>query len=110
MRFHLFIEIGVYTCLILFFIAFSFQIFFNYKNKINKLVAYSIAFGITFAAIYLCREETSWLFPYLGVAICISLRFIIKDKECKNKGKRIIAILGIPIRDTNSFYCNNIIN
>lgn len=110
MRFRLFIEIGIYTCLILFFIAFSFQIFFNYKNKLSKLITYSIAFGITFAAIYLCREETSWLLPYLVVAICIILGFIIKDKECKNKGKRLIAILGIPIRDTCSFYNNNIIN
>lgn len=88
---------GVYTALTLFLISFSFQIFFHYKGEIKKVIGYSIAFGITLAAIYLCREETAYLLPYLMIAMGIIIGFIIGDKNCDKKKQRVIAILGIPI-------------
>lgn len=87
---------GVYTALTLFFIAFSFQIFFHYKSDMKKVIVYSIAFGMSLAAIYLCREETSCLLPYLVIATISVLGFILGDKKCQKKRKRILCILGIP--------------
>ena len=88
---------GLYTILILFFAAFSLGLFFHYKSKMKQVVSYSIAFGITFAAICLCREETVWLYPYVIIGFIIIVGFILGDKECKNRRKRILCILGIPL-------------
>jgi len=88
---------GVYTCLILFLFSFSLNLFFNYKNTFLKLIISSCLFGLVISAIYLCREETFILIPYLIVASIIILSFIIFDKDCKNKVKRILCIFGIPI-------------
>lgn len=101
---------GIYISLILFFLTFSFQVFFNYKNKIIKLIFYSILFGINYAFLYLCREENVMLYPYLLIAISIILGFIIKDKECDLKKTRIICVLGIPIRNIINIYSYYFLN
>ena len=88
---------GLYTCLIMCLIAYSFQMFFNYKKDRKKLIIYSILFGITYGLIYLCREETSSLTPYIICAEIITLSFIIFDKKCNNKFQRVLSILGIPL-------------
>ncbi len=86
---------GLYTSLILFFISFSLLLFFNYSN-LKKVVIYSILFGLTITAIYLCREENIWLLPYIIVASIILILFILKDKKCKHKYKKILCISIIP--------------
>ena len=88
---------GLYTCLIMFLIAYSFRMFFNYKEDIKKLILYSILFGVTYGLIYLCREETISLTPYLICAGFITLSFIIFDKECDKKIQRVLCVLGIPL-------------
>lgn len=87
---------GLYTCLILFLLAFSFQIFFNYKSDIKNFALYSFLFGASYSLIYICREETVSLTPYLLCAGIIILGFIIFDKDCDNKIHKVIFVLGIP--------------
>ena len=87
---------GVYTSLILFFIAFSFCIFFNYKSLLKTMV-YSFLFGLTYTSIYFCREENVWLVPYILVAGFIIVIFIFKDKECKQKFGKVLSIIGVPV-------------
>lgn len=87
---------GIYISLIMLFFSLSFEMFFNYKS-LKKIIFYSIAFGITFACIYLCREETMWLYPYLILQYLIITLFIIKDKFCLNKIKKIISMVVLPV-------------
>lgn len=87
---------GVYISLVLFFIAFSFEIFFNRKS-LGRVCAYSALFGLTLTCICFCREETVWLAPYLVVAAAVTFLFILKDKACLHKPQKLLAIAGIPI-------------
>lgn len=88
---------GLYTCLIMLLISHSFQIFFNYKEDRKKLLLYSVLFGITYGLIYLCREETNSLTPYLICAGIITLSFILFDKKCEYKVQRILCVIAIPV-------------
>ena len=87
---------GLYTSLILLLIAYSFQIFFNYKENLKKIIFYSIIFGLIYGLIYLCREETSSLTPYIVCAGIITISFIFFDKKCDKKIQRVLYILFIP--------------
>lgn len=88
---------GIYISFILLLISLSFEVFFRYKNKLRNLILYIFLLGIDLAAIYLCREETIWILPYLILAFIITILFIIFDKSCKDKIKRISCILLIPL-------------
>lgn len=87
---------GIYISLIMLFFSLSFEMFFNYKS-LKKIIFYSITFGITFTCIYLCREETTWLYPYLILQYLIITLFIIKDKSCLKKFKKIISMVVLPV-------------
>lgn len=87
---------GIYISLIMLFFSLSFEMFFNYKS-LKKIIFYSITFGITFTCIYLCREETTWLYPHLILQYLIITLFIIKDKSCLKKFKKIISMVVLPV-------------
>ena len=87
---------GIYTALIIYMITFTFGIYFNRKEKISKIIWYYIGLGFALGLIYLCREETIWILPYLVVSIVITIISIIKEKEIENKIKRILLYV-IPI-------------
>lgn len=87
---------GIYLALIMYLIAFSFGIFLNRKEKISKMIVYYIGLGVTIGAIYLCREETIWLMPYLVISTIITVIYIIKDKEVLQKKQKLMLYL-VPI-------------
>ena len=87
---------GIYTSLILFLISFVFGIFLNYKESLKKIILYMIGFGLTFAAISICREETIWIMPFIIAATIMTILFIVFDKNCIDKTKRILLYF-IPI-------------
>ncbi len=88
---------GIYPSLIIMFVAFSFLIFFKRKLEIKKLIIPCILFGLTYAAIYLTREETFWLTPYIICAFIITALFIFKDKKIKDKVPKLTVITLIPL-------------
>lgn len=87
---------GIYTSLILFTVSFVIAIFLNRKEKYQKLIKYFILLGISFTATYLCREETIWILPFIAIATIITIGFIILDKTCQSKIKKLMLYL-IPI-------------
>lgn len=87
---------GIYTSLIIFFISSIIGIFINRNENCFKLLKYFILLGFSFSAIYLCREETIWLMPFLIIATLITVGFVVRDKTIKNKIKKILLYL-IPI-------------
>ena len=87
---------GVYISLLLYLVSFSFMIFYKYKEAPKKLVKYFIGLGLTITGICICREETIWIVPYIALSILITILFIIFDKECNHKIKKI-SLYSIPI-------------
>jgi len=87
---------GVYISLLIYLVSFSFMIFYKYKDKPKKLIKYFIGLGLTITSICICREETIWIVPYIALSIIITILFIIFDKKCENKIKKILLYI-IPI-------------
>lgn len=72
---------GVYASLILYLVSFIYAIFLKREEPAKKLVKYFIGLGFSFSAIYLCREETIWIMPFVIIATIITIGFIIKQKK-----------------------------
>ena len=87
---------SIYISLINYLLAFSLGIFLLRKSEIRKQIKYFIGFGVTISAIYLCREETIWLIPYIIFIFIFTVIPILLDKKLNNKFKRIVLYL-IPI-------------
>lgn len=81
------------SSLLVYLVASLFGIFFNYKEKWTKLIGYMILLGLSFTAMYTCREEAIWVLPVIIVAIFMTVLFIVLDKECKEKFKKLILYL-----------------
>lgn len=87
---------GIYIALLIYFLSFALAIFLNRKNEIKKQIKYFICFGLSFTAMYLCREENIWLLPFIVFMFFCTISSILLDKEIKNKFKRILLYL-IPV-------------
>ncbi len=96
---------GIYTSLTMFLIGFSYSIFLNKEKSPKKQLKYFIGLGTTISALYLCREESIWIFPFIIIATIITIISIIKDLNIKNK-KLLIGMYAIPIA---IFIVNNLI-
>lgn len=71
----------VYTSLILYLITFIYAIFLKREYECKKLIKYFIGLGLTFSAIYLCREETIWIIPFVVLSSIITVGFMLKQKN-----------------------------
>lgn len=87
---------GIYSGLTMFLIGFAYIIFLNRRGKIQKQIKYFVGLGITLSSLYLCREETIWLLPFVLISTIITMIFIAKDKNINNTKKRLLLYL-IPI-------------
>ena len=87
---------SVNSSFLLYVIAFAFGIFFNYKEKVKKILPYMIGFGVFSTWMAITREETIWISPFILGSSVITILFIIFDKECLDKLKKILLYL-IPI-------------
>ena len=81
---------NIYSSFLIYVIACAFGIFLNYKEKPKKLLPYMIGFGVFGTWMALTREETIWITPFtIGSAVITSL-FIIFDKNCLEKKKKVL--------------------
>ena len=87
---------GISTSLTMLLIGFSYSIFLNRENSPKKQIKYFIGLGITLSALYLCREESIWILPFVIISTITTIIFIIKDKKIKSS-KILIGMYAIPI-------------
>ena len=87
---------SIYSSFLLYVVGFAFEIFFNYREKVKTLVPYMIGFGVFSTWMAITREETIWISPFVLGSSVITILFIIFDKECLNKKKKILLYL-IPL-------------
>lgn len=99
------------SSLLIFLVASLFGLFFNYKEKWTKLIKYMVGIGLSFTSMYICREEGYWVLPVIIISVLMTVLFILLDKECLDKAKKIIlyiipvAIFGIIIIIICSLNC-----
>lgn len=55
-----------------------------------------IGVGFSITCMHICREETIWVSPFVLSAIAITILFIVLDKDCLEKTKKLLLYL-IPI-------------
>ena len=96
---------GIYTSLTILLIGFSYSIFLNRENPLKNQIKYFIGLGMTFSALYLCREENIWILPFVIISTITTIIFMIKDKKIKSK-KILIGMYAIPMA---IFIINNLI-
>ena len=87
---------SINSSFLLYVVAFSFGIFFNYRENIKKIIPYMIGFGIFSTCMAITREEAIWIAPFTIGSSVITCLFIIFDKNCLDKLKKILLYL-IPI-------------
>ncbi len=87
---------GIYISFVLLLVSLTFEMFFYYKSSLKKVTFYQIILGIIIASIWYTREETLWIMPYIILAFLVTILFIIFDKKCFDKVKRILCLIGIP--------------
>ena len=87
---------GIYISFILLLVSLTFEMFFHYKSSFKKIIFYQILLGIIIASIWYTREETLWIIPYIILAFLVTILFIVFDKTCLDKVKRILWLIGIP--------------
>lgn len=87
---------GIYISFVLLLVSLTFEMFFHYKSSFKKLIFYQIILGIIIASIWYTREETLWLIPYIILAFLVTTLFVVFDKTCFNKVKRILCLIGVP--------------
>ena len=78
---------------LLYVISCIFGIFFNYKEDFKKIIPYMIGFGIFGSWMAITREETIWISPLIICSVIITCLFIIFDKECLQKKKKILLYI-----------------
>lgn len=87
---------GIYTALVMFLVSSVLGIFLSRKESILKLVGYHIVLGLSFTAIFLCREETIWIMPFIIVTTITTILFVIYDSKCLEKAKKLLLYV-IPL-------------
>lgn len=84
------------SSLLLYLIASLFGVFFNYKEKWTKLIIPMVGIGFSYTFMHICREEAMWVLPVVLVSVIMTVLFVLLDKECKEKFKKLILYV-IPI-------------
>ena len=87
---------NINSSLLLYVIACGFGIFFHYKEKPKKIVPYMIGFGVFATWMAITREEAIWIAPFTIGSSVITVFFILFDKECTEKMKKVLLYF-IPI-------------
>ena len=87
---------GIYMSLVIFMIGQALGILFTIKEDLKVQRKYLIELGITISAMYLCREENIWIYPFLCFMIASIIIIILLDKKMENKIKRSIQYF-IPV-------------
>ena len=78
---------GIYMSLVIFMIGQALGILFTIKEDLKVQRKYLIELGITISAMYLCREENIWIYPFLCFMIASIIIIILLDKKMENKIK-----------------------
>ena len=87
---------NINSSFLLYIISCGFGIFFNYRENIKKIVPYMIGLGFFGTWMAITREETIWISPFVIGSAVITILFIVFDKECLDKLKKVLLYL-IPI-------------
>lgn len=87
---------GIYVSLLMFLVSSILGIFLNRKEKIKKIIVYYATLGLSFSFMYICREETIWIMPFLITSTAVTILLMIFDKQCLEKIKKILLYL-LPI-------------
>lgn len=84
---------SIFPTLCLFFFGAVIGIGLRYKDKISSWWGYLALQGLSFGAIYLCREDGVWLLPFGIVAGVIIIFLLFKEKDKGKIGKSIALFL-----------------
>ena len=83
----------IYISLVLYVVSFSIGMYIYINESSKKLVKYFIGFGLSYTAIYLCREEVIWIYPYLIWITVATIYSIIKQKKYKKLLLYLISLI-----------------
>ncbi|MFT9078265.1 hypothetical protein [Ethanoligenens sp.] len=83
---------SIYSYLVIFSFSFIIALFLNRTGTLRKTFFLSIGTGISLAAVWLAREDSPWIVPYVGLALLITVVSILLNKELHHKFKRLLAI------------------
>ncbi|NOV89779.1 hypothetical protein DE170_002988 [Clostridium acetobutylicum] len=90
---------SLYSYLIVILFSLIIGIYLNRKESFNKLLSYSIVAGFFLSSVWLAREDSPWVLPFVGMALIVTLVLIFLDKnsEMKVRMKKALALTVIPI-------------
>lgn len=88
---------SLYSYLVVILFSFIIAIYLNRKGTVSKNFLCSIGAGFFLSAVWLAREDSPWVAPFVVVALIITAYFILFDKQLKQKAMRLAVLAIIPI-------------
>lgn len=88
---------SVYSYFVIFLFAFLIAIFLNRFGSLRKTVLLGIGSGLSLAAVWLAREDSPWVAPFVAVALLITVAGILLHKDLQHKIKRLLALAVTPV-------------
>jgi hypothetical protein len=88
---------SIYSYLVVILFSLIIAIYLNRDGSLQKISLYSIMSGFFLSAVWLAREDSPWVMPFVVVAIIITGFSIFFNKKCKQKIEKFLTLTLIPI-------------
>lgn len=87
---------SIYSYLVIFLFSFIIAIFLNRFGSVRRVTLLGVGAGISLAAVWLAREDSPWVMPFVVVALAITAIGICLRKNLQHKAKRLLALAVTP--------------
>ncbi|ADZ20017.1 membrane protein [Clostridium acetobutylicum EA 2018] len=90
---------SIYSYLVVILFSLIIAIYLNRRTSSSKLLCFSLGAGFFLSAVWLAREDSPWVSPFVAVALIVTavLIFLDKNLEIKIRLKKILSLTVIPI-------------
>jgi hypothetical protein len=83
---------GIFPSLVMFVLAGMIGMFLN-RSENKKMLTFSILAGFGLSAAWYTREDAFWVLPFVITAVIITIVFLVMDKNCKDRTRKIIYLV-----------------
>lgn len=103
---------SIYSYLVLLLFSCIIAIYLNRNSSVSKITLYSLGAGFFLSAVWLTREDSPWVVPFVALALIITVISIFLNHNIKMKQKIIksLSLIIIPFLLIISIFTVSIIN
>lgn len=88
---------SIYSYLVIFLFSAVIALFLNRYEPVKKLILPGIGAGLSLSAVWLAREDSPWIIPFVGLALAVIVVSVLLNKEIRQKSKRLLIVAFVPV-------------